>query len=153
MGKMKFLAALIIAMICVGCGGSSSVDKAITQVEKALENVEKNKRNMTEADWQNLEKEMKEPLQIIANAIEENKIGMVERIKVVTLVAKWSATMMEAGLNQLEKETGINREDWGSELENVSKEIEKAFEGIDKGELEKVANELEKALEGLKELR
>ena len=132
----------IIAAMIAGCGGSSSIDKAISQVEKALERVEKNKGNMTEADWKILEKEMEEPLQVIANALENNKIGMVQRVKVMTMVAKWTAVAMEAGFTELEKQTGIDRENWGNELE-------KAIEGIDKTELEKAAKELEKALEGI----
>jgi len=142
----RFIIIGIIAALCAGCGGSSTLDKAINQVEKALGKVEKNKGNMTEADWKNLEKEVEEPLQVIANALETNKVGMVERIKVMTLVAKWTAVALEAGFTEIEKQTGINRENWGSELENVSKEIEKAFEGIDKGELEKAVKELEKVL-------
>ena len=132
MKKMKFLAALIIVAICVGCGGgSTSVDKAIGQVEKALEKVEKNKGNMTEADWKILEKEMEEPLQVIANALETNKVGMMEQLKVIALVGKWSAVVMEAGLKQLEQETGINREDWGQELERAAREIERAVQEIE----------------------
>jgi len=145
----KFVIIGIIAAIFAGCGGSSSVDKAISQVEKALEKVEKNKGKMTETDWQSLEKEVEEPLHVIANALETNKVGMVERVKVMTLVAKWSTVVMEAGLSEIEKQTGIDRENWGDELEKVSKEFEKAFEGIDKDALEKAAKELEKAFEGL----
>ena len=149
MRKMKFLAAVIIAVICVSCGSSSSVDKAISQVEKALEKVEKNKGNMTEADWNNLEKEVEEPLQVIANALESNKVGMVERIKLMAVAAKWATVAMEAGFAEIEKQTGVNREDWGNELEKTAKELEKALEGIDISELEKAAKELEKAFEGL----
>ena len=145
----KLIIIGVIAAIFAGCGGSSSVDRAISQVEKALEKVEKNKGKMTETDWQNLEKEVEEPLQAIANALESNKVGAMERIKLVAVMAKWSTVVMEAGLAEIEKQTGIDRENWGSELENVSKELEKAFEGVDKSELEKAAKELEKAVEGI----
>jgi len=117
----KLIIISIIAAIFAGCGGSSSVNKAITQVEKALEKVEKNKGNMTEADWQNLEKEMEEPLQVIANALETNEVGMMEKIKVVALVTKWSAVVMEAGFSEIEKQTGINREEWSNEIEKAAK--------------------------------
>ena len=145
----KLIIISVIAVIFAGCGGSSSIDKAITQVEKALEKVEKNKGKMTESDWENLEKEVEEPMQAIANALESNRVGAMERIKLVAVMTKWSAVVMEAGFASIEKQTGIDRENWGNEMENVSKEIEKAFEGIDKNELEKAAKELEKALEGL----
>ena len=145
----KLIIIGVIALFVAGCGGSSSIDKAINQVEKTLEKVEKNKGKMTEADWQNLEKEIEEPLQVLAKALETNKVGMVQRAKVMTLAAKWTAVVMEAGFIEIEKQTGIDRENWGSELENVSKELEKAVEGIDKDELEKSAKELEKAFEGI----
>jgi len=126
----------IIAAICAGCGGSSPVDKAINQVEKALAKAEKNKGNMTEADWKSLEKEVEEPLQVIANALENNKVGVMERIKVMTLVAKWTAVAMEVGFTEIEKSTGIDRENWGNELEKAAKELEKAA-----GEFEKIATD------------
>ena len=126
----------IVALLFAGCGGSSSIDKAISQVEKALEKVEKNKGNMTESDWQNLEKEMEEPLQVIANALETNKVGMVQRVKVMTLVAKWTAVAMEAGFTEIEKQTGIDRENWGNELEKATKDLEKALEEVEKNTTE-----------------
>ena len=88
---------------------------------------------MTEADWKNLEKEVEEPLQVIANALENNKVGVMERIKVMTLVTKWTAVLMEAGFTEIEKSTGIDRENWSNELEKAAKELEKAA-----GELEKI---------------
>ena len=130
--KRIIIVGIIAAIICAGCGGSSSVDKAISQVEKALEKVEKNKGNMTQSDWQSLEKEVEEPLQVIADALEKNKVGVMDKLKVVTLVAKWSAVVMEAGFTEIEKETGINRENLGAELEKAAKELEKAAEGIEK---------------------
>ena len=134
--KRIIIIGIIAAIACAGCGGSSSVDKAISQVDKALAKVEKNKGKMTEADWKSLEKEMEEPLQTIADALEKNKFGMMDRIKVVTLMAKWTAVMMEAGFSEIERETGINRENWGSEIEKAAKELEKAAK-----ELEKIATD------------
>ena len=136
MRKLIFIG--IIVAICAGCGGASPVDKAISQVEQALEKVEKNKGNMTEADWENLEKEMEEPLQVIVDALENNKIGMVDRIKVMTLVGKWTAVAMEAGLSEIEKSTGIDRENFINELENAAQELEKNAQ-----ELENMATEIE----------
>jgi len=128
----KLIIISIIAAIFAGCGGTSSVDRAITQVEKALEKVEKNKGNMTEADWRSLEQEVEESLQVIANAIESNKVGMMERLKLMTLAAKWATVTMEVGLSEIEKQTGIDRENWGDELEKAAKEIEKAAQELEK---------------------
>ena len=128
----KIIIISIIAAIFAGCGGSSQVDKAVTQVEKALEKVEKNKGKMTESDWKALEKETEEPLKVIADALEENKIGIVAKMKVVALAAKWTAVVMEAGFSEIEKQTGIEREKWGDELEKAAKELEKAAHELEK---------------------
>jgi len=138
----------IIAAMFAGCGGSS-LDQAINQVEKALAKVEKNKGNMTEADWKTLEREVEEPLKVIAHALETNKVGVMERIKVMTLVAKWATVALEAGFTEIEKQTGIHRDEWSNEIEKSTRELEKALEGIDMSELEKAAKEMEKALEGI----
>jgi len=134
----------IIVVIFAGCGGSSSIDKAISQVEKALENVEKNKGKMTENDWHNLEKEVEQPLLIIHNALESNKIGAIQKIKLITVTAKWAAVLMEAGLSEIEKITGTAIENWETELEKMAKELENFSQ-----EFEKAANELENAVQGL----
>jgi len=130
----KFIIIGIIAAIFAGCGGSSSLNNAISQVEKALAKVEKNKGKMTEADWKTLEKEVEEPLQVISNALENNKVSVMERIKLMALVGKWAAVAMEASFMEIEKQTGVQRDDWGKELEKAAQELEKAAK-----ELEKVA--------------
>jgi len=142
--KLSSLMAIIIVaiMFVAGCGGSSSsLNQAINQVEKALEKVEKNKGNMTEADWNNLEKEVEEPLRIIGEAFENNLFKMTDRIKVAALTAKWAAVVMEAGFLEMERQTGINREELGTEF---GVELEKASE-----ELQKAAEEIRRALQGI----
>ena len=121
----KLIIIGIIVAICVGCGGADSpVEKAIDQVEKMLEKVEKDKDNMTEADWENILNEMEEPLQILVEALETNKIGMMERVKVVTLVSQFTAVIAEAGLIEIGESAGIDSEDFINELENAAKELE-----------------------------
>jgi len=129
----------IIAVFFVGCGGgsSSNLDKSISQVEKALEKVEKNKGQMTVDDWNNLEKELEEPLKVISDALDSDKVGVMAKMKIVAVAAKWAAVLAEAGAKEIEKQTGITRENWGNELEKVVKELEKATD-----ELEKATNEL-----------
>ncbi len=122
----KLILAVLIAAICTACGGSP-IDKSIKQVEKALERVEKNKADMSRADWEALGKEMEEPLTVINEALENDEIGVLGKVKVVMLVAKLTAFMAEAGVATLEKETGIDRENFGAELEKAGREIEKAI--------------------------
>jgi competence CoiA-like predicted nuclease len=128
----KLIIISIIVAICTGCGGgASSVDSAISQVEKALQKVEKNKDNMTEADWQSLEQELEEPFRVIAEALESNKIGVTGRIKIMSLVSQWAAVMMEAGLSEIGKDVDIDRENFEEEFENVSQELEKAVRELE----------------------
>jgi hypothetical protein len=120
----KLIIISIIVAICTGCGGASSVDSAISQVEKALQKVEKNKGNMTEADWKSLEQELEEPLRVIADALESNKIGVTGRIKVMSLMSQWVAVMMEAGLSEIGRDVDIDLENLEEEFENAAQELE-----------------------------
>jgi len=133
----KLVIVCVIIAIFTGCGGSSSIDKAMGQIEKAIEKVEKNKGKMTENDWHNLEKEVEEPLKVLSDALEKNKVGAIQKIKLITLTAKWATVVMEAGFTEIEKATGIDRENWQTEIEKTVQEIEKA------------AQEIEKAVQGI----
>jgi Cu/Ag efflux pump CusA len=127
----KIVIVALILCLGVACGGGSSVDSAIRQVEKALERVEKNKDTMTKADWEALDKEMTGPLEVINAALESDEIGIVGKVKVVMLVTKITAVMAEQGAKYIEQETGIDREQWGEELEKAGAELESAAEGIE----------------------
>ena len=147
----KLIIAGIIVAICAACGGSSSIDKSISKVEKALEKVEKNKGKMTDEDWRALEKEVEEPLKVIAEALEKDKVGIVGKMKIIAVSAKWAAVLAEVGVKEIEKRTGVAREDFAKELEKAAKELEQNaggdFEKL-KQELEKAAKELEKKAAG-----
>ena len=136
----KIIIIGVIVAICAGCGGGSSLDKSVSQVEKALEKVEKNKGKMSEEDWKNLEKELEEPLQVIANALESDKVGVLAKVKIVALAARWTAALAEAGINEIEKQTGVSRDNWEAELDKVVKELEKVSSELEKA-AEKVATE------------
>ena len=110
----------IIAMIFAGCGGGSSVSNAISQVEKSTEKLENSKGKMTDADWQALQKETEAPMKVIADALQAGKVGTMDRLKIIAVMARWSAAVMNAGFNEVAKQT----DDLGKSLENVSKELE-----------------------------
>jgi len=133
----KLIIISLIAALCMGCGSSSSLDQAISQVEKTLEKVEKNKEKMTQADWEALAKEVEQPLEVINHALETNQVGVMGTIKVLALVGKWTVVAAEYGISQIERETGIDREDFGKELEKFGEELE----GLDQ-ELEKITTKL-----------
>jgi hypothetical protein len=142
----KLIITCIVVALCTACGGSSSVDKSISQVEKALAKVEKNKGKMTDEDWRNLEKEVEAPLKVLAEALEKDKVGIVGKMKIVAVTAKWAAVLAEVGLSELEKRTGVERENWQKELEKAAQELQKSDVGKD---LEKAAQELVKAAQEL----
>ena len=129
----------IIAAMLAGCGGASPIDRSVSQVEKALEKVEKNKGKMTEDDWIILNKELEEPLKVISDALESNKVGLVTKMKMVALATRWAAALTEAGISEIERQTGIHRENWETELENAAKELEKTA-----SEMEKISDEATK---------
>ena len=122
----------------------------LSQVEKALAKVEKNKGKMTEEDWRNLEKEVEAPLKVISEALESDKVGIIGKMKILAVTAKWATVLAEAGLSELEKRTGVEREKWANELEKAATEfgsqIEQAakeFESENGSDLEKAAKALE----------
>jgi TRAP-type C4-dicarboxylate transport system substrate-binding protein len=136
----KLIIVFVIVAVCAACGGSSAVDKAVSRVEKALEKVEKNKGKMTGDDWKALEKELEEPLKVISDALEKDAVGMIGKMKILAVTAKWAATLTEAGMSELEKKTGVEREKWGQELEKAVKELD----GDIGKEIEKAAQELQR---------
>ena len=151
--KKLFIACVIVA-ICTACGGSS-VDKAISQVEKALEKVEKNKGKMTEEDWRTLEKEVEEPLKVIADALDNDKVGVIGKVKILAVTAKWATVLAEAGVSELERRTGVDRENWAGEIERAGQELGnqleqavKEFESENGTTLEQALEQAVKELEG-----
>ena len=138
--KRLIITCMIVAF-CAACGGSS-VDKAISQVEKAISKVEKNKDKMTDDDWKTLEKEVEAPLKVIADALDNDKVGIVGKMKIVAVTAKWATVLAEAGVKEFEKQTGVAMENWGTELEKAAKELEES--GALK-ELEQAAKQLQES--------
>jgi len=126
--KRLVIVSIIAALCLSGCGGGSqsTVDSAISKLEKALDKVEKNKGSMTPEAWKALEAEMEEPLTVINKALENNELGVMGAIKVVGLVGKWAIVAMEYGASQLEQE--VSGYDW----QNLGKEIEKSVEELSK---------------------
>jgi len=118
--KKNLFVLSILMMLFVGCGGSS-LDNAISQVEKSTEKLTTGKGKMTEADWQSLQKETEAPLKVIADELQAGKVGAMDKIKIMAVMAQWSAAVMNAGFSEVAKQT----EDLGKSLENASKELEK----------------------------
>ncbi len=125
--KIRIVLSMIIlaAFVFAGCVGKSEIDKALEQMDKVIAKVEKNKGNMTQADWQALEREAEAPLAVLNKAAEEDKIGPIQKLKIVTISAKWATILIDAGFSEIEKQTGIDRKDFGKELEKAAEELKK----------------------------
>jgi len=121
----KLIIICIIATLCAGCG-SNPVDKAIAQVQKSIDKLEKNKGKMTEADWQSLQKETEAPLKVIADAMENNKVGPLDKIKIMTVSAKWATAVMQAGFDEMKK-AGLDQDGLGKALENATDDVDKTM--------------------------
>jgi uncharacterized phage infection (PIP) family protein YhgE len=90
---------------------------------------------MTEADWDALSKEVEAPLKVIADALENDKAGLMTKMKIVAVTAKWATVIAQAGMSEL----GKQMVEAGKEIEKATKELEES--GALK-ELEKAVQEL-----------
>ena len=141
----KLIIACVIVAICTACGGGSSIDKALSKVNKAVEQVEKNKSKMTDEDWNKLNKELEEPIKVLTDALDDNNVGVMKKMKILAATAKWATIFAEVGIKELEKATGVERENLGKELDKAAKELEKNSGDVNK-DLEKAAKELQENL-------
>jgi len=133
----KVIVIGIIVALCAACStSSSSVDKAMSQIEKAIEKLEKNKGKMTEDDWKNLEKEVEEPLKVIYEALESDKVGFTQKLKFLTLTAKWTTAVAEAGFLEIGKNIDFDSENFEEELEDAINEFEDLMPKTDELETE-----------------
>ena len=144
MRRTKSIVALVlftVMMMAISCGGggNSSVNAAISQMEKAIDRVEKNKTAMTEADWKALEAELKEPAAILEAALENNSVGMMEKLKITAVSLRYMTVLSEAALNTVNDSLSVINEQLQEQLN--SDEMKEALK-----ELEKGAKELEKLL-------
>ena len=120
----------IIVMILIGCGGgASSVEKAISQVDKAIEKLEKKKGNVTEEDWLAIEKEVEEPLKVISDALDNDKVGPMTKLKLVAVTARWATAIAQSGFGKMIEEKSL---EFSKEIENASKEFENATKELEK---------------------
>ena len=100
----RFIVVCMIAMLCVGCSdSSSSIDKAISRVEKAMNQLEKNKDNLSEEEWNVIEKEVEEPMKVITDVLENGKCGVKGKMKIVSVMAKWTTVVTDVGFRETER--------------------------------------------------
>ena len=143
------LACMTSILLIVACA-KSPVDKAMEKIDKSIEKVEKNKDKMTKKD-----KEMEEPLKVLNDALENDEVGALDKLKIVGKVTKWAAVLVSAGfkvvgdeLGKELKESGVTGEDVKKALEGVETttgdDVKKVLE-----EVKSTGDEVKKTLEEL----
>lgn len=102
----------IVALMCIvslvimtACGGGSPVDKSLKKIDTAIEKLEKaNKKGekLSKEDMEQIGKDLEEPLKVLNEALENDEIGGVTKLKIVAKVSKLSILAISAGLKDLD---------------------------------------------------
>ena len=144
------LMAIAITFSAVSCGKGSSVDAALSQIEKAMNKVEKNKTSMTEADWQALNDELEGPANVLSAALESDKVGVMKKLKISAAMLRYAAVVGEAVMHTVADSLSVISGQLQETFENdeIKQALQGAFEGDEMKqameELQKVAEELQK---------
>lgn len=101
----------IVALMCIvslvimtACGGSP-VDKSLKKIDTAIEKLEKaNKKGekLSKEDMEQIGKDLEEPLKVLNEALENDEIDGVTKLKIVAKVSKLSILAISAGLKDLD---------------------------------------------------
>lgn len=139
MKKILVILACMASIILIVACAKSRVDKALDKIDKSIKKVEKSKDKMTKADFEALDKEMEEPLKVLNDALEDDEVGALDKLKIVGKVTKWAAVLVSAGFKTATDEIGKELKEsgvTGDDLKKAFKEVETAG-----GEIEKALKE------------
>ena len=148
MKNLKIITILVlfaIMTLAVSCGGGSSIDAALSQMEKAMDRVEKNKSSMTEADWRALDAELEQPATILKDAMESSGVGAIAKVKITAAMLRYAAVLGEAALYTVADSLNIKMEDMhlGDSLSSINNQLQDA---MNSDEMKKAMDELQKTL-------
>jgi hypothetical protein len=102
---MKLMAGIFVVALLTGCGGKSQVDDSIAQIEKAIEKLEEKKTGFTEEDMTAFSEEIKEPVDKLMEALENDRVGTIKKLKIVALMGKMISVAGKAGFDTIVDET------------------------------------------------
>ena len=142
--------AIAITFAAVSCGKGSSVDAALSQVEKAMNKVEKNKTSMTEADWKNLEAELEGPAKVLSDALESDKVGVMQKLKISAALLRYTAVVSEAVMHTVADSLSVVSGQLQEAFEND--ELKQALQALEGDEMKQAIEELQKAAEELQKI-
>ena len=143
--------AIAITFTAVSCGKGSSVDAALSQIEKAMNKVEKNKTSMTEADWQTLTDELEGPANVLNAALESDKVSVMKKLKITAAMLRYAAVVGEAVMHTVADSLSVMSNQLQDAFEND--EMKQALQGALEGdEMKQILEELQKATEELQKI-
>jgi hypothetical protein len=102
---LYLMTGMFAVSLLTGCGGKSAVDDSIAQIEQAIEKLEKKGTDVTEEDWTAFGEEIREPLDELKKALEENRVGAIKKIRIVALAGKLITVAGKSGFSAVADET------------------------------------------------
>ncbi|MGI6521438.1 MAG: OmpA family protein [Fermentimonas sp.] len=75
--------------VLISCGRNEG-EKALAEMEKIVEKAEKRKSELTADEWKELAVSFEEYEKVANEAAESGKLGVVDRVKLVALTARWA---------------------------------------------------------------
>ena len=145
------IAVIVTAFIAVSCGGKgSSVDAALSQIEKAMDKVEKNKASMTEADWKVLSEELEQPAKVLNDALESNQVGTLKKLKISAVMLRYAVVVGEAALHTATDSLKIIMDETHL-VDSIAAATGKLQEALGSDEMKQAMQELSNAAEKITE--
>jgi len=135
---------LVLVFSATSCGNGSSVNSALAKVNEAMDKVEKNKTSMSEADWKALNDELTPSIEILNQALESDKVGALQKIKITAAVLRFAAVAGEAALHTAVDSLKVR-------LDSVSSIGDSVTKALNSEEAQKAFNDLKDAAEQMKD--
>ena len=137
------IVVMATVFVAVSCSKSSSVDTALSQIEKAMDKVEKNKTSMTEADWEALSEELEQPAKVLNDALENDQVGALKKLKISAVMLRYVAVISEAALNTVNDSLKIKMEETHF-ADSIAVATDKLQEVFESDEMKQAIQELRK---------
>lgn len=141
--------AIAITFAAVSCNKGSSVDDALSQIEKAMDKVEKNKTSMTETDWKALNDELEQPAKVLSNALESNEVSALKKLKISAAMLRYASVIGEAAFHTASDSLKIKMEEMHL-ADSIFVVGNKLQEALESDEIKQALQELQEELQKIK---
>lgn len=117
MKQTLFTFMFIMSLALMTACGGSPVDKALKKVDASIEKLEKIHKKgdkLSKEELDALGKDLEKPIETLKKAVENNEVGGLTKIKIVTKLGKWAVLATAVGMknldvDELKKEAGSNK--------------------------------------------